>query len=191
VAVLKYRTIPRLNRFPFNTLSAERHLAQFRFIVPIASRITGFIGYIPWKQLASRRILGKVLGVLRRRRTLTISTRHFHQIVTKSGLFSALPARFLSRGNSMFLARCNLDCPVPPTGSDSISIGRNYAAKYHKLGHTCLNHVSILTSTAACLWAKCCMLFRQYPRATGSAAKTKSSPPFSPSVRSELLPQRC
>jgi hypothetical protein len=95
VAVLKYRTIPRLNRFPFNTLSAERHLAQFRFIVPIASRITGFIGYIPWKQLASRRILGKVLGVLRRRRTLTISTRHFHQIVTKSGLFSALPARFL------------------------------------------------------------------------------------------------
>jgi hypothetical protein len=96
VAVLKYLTIPRLNRLPFNTPSAEWHLTQFRFIVPIASGIAGSIGYIAWEQLASGRILGKVLCILKFRRNLIISTRHFHQIVTKTGLFSALQARFLN-----------------------------------------------------------------------------------------------
>jgi hypothetical protein len=96
VTVLKYLTIPRLNCLPFNTPSEELHLAQIRFIVPIASGITGSIGYIAWKQLASGRILCKVLGVLRFRRNLTISTHHFHQIVSKSGLFPALPARLLN-----------------------------------------------------------------------------------------------
>jgi hypothetical protein len=65
VAVLKYFTGPRLNSLPFNTPSAERHLAHFRFIVPIASGIAGSIDYIAWKQLASGGILSKVLGVLR------------------------------------------------------------------------------------------------------------------------------
>jgi hypothetical protein len=37
VAVLNYLTIPGLNRLPFNTPSAERHLAHFRFIIQIAS----------------------------------------------------------------------------------------------------------------------------------------------------------
>ncbi len=59
VAVLKYLTISRLNSLPFNTPSTERHLAQFSFIVPIASGIAGSIGYIAWKQVASGKILGK------------------------------------------------------------------------------------------------------------------------------------
>jgi hypothetical protein len=84
VAVLKYLTIPRLNRLPFTTPSAERHLAHFRFIVPIASEIAGSIGYVAWKQLATGGILSKVLrlGVLRFRRNLTNSSRQFHQSVT-------------------------------------------------------------------------------------------------------------
>jgi hypothetical protein len=95
VAVLKYLTIPRLNRLPFNTPSAERHLAHFRFIVPIASGFAGSIGCIAWKQLASGGILSKLLGILRFRRNLAIAGCHFHQIVTKRGLFSPLPARLL------------------------------------------------------------------------------------------------
>jgi hypothetical protein len=77
VAVLKYLTIPRLNRLPFNTPSAEWHLAHFRFIVLIASEIAGSIGYIAWKQLSSGGILSTVLGVLRFCRNLTFDCRHF------------------------------------------------------------------------------------------------------------------
>jgi hypothetical protein len=50
VAMLNYLTIPRLNRLPFNMPARalrEGHLANFRFIIPIASRIApppGFSG---------------------------------------------------------------------------------------------------------------------------------------------------
>ncbi len=67
---------------PFNVPSVEEHLAHFRSIVLIASGIAGSIGQIALKQHASGGIVSGVVGVVRFRRKITVTSRHFEQTVT-------------------------------------------------------------------------------------------------------------
>ena len=62
IDILAILTIPRLNNVPFYSPSAFGNLAQFRFLVLIASGITQSSSIIAWKQLASGRIVGGVVG---------------------------------------------------------------------------------------------------------------------------------
>jgi hypothetical protein len=144
VAMLNYLTIPRLNRLPFNMPARalrEGHLANFRFIIPIASRVA--------PPLDSRDPTGASLEATcqrwnpqwsRRRRPIP-SKIHVRQQPLSANCFGLLCfLHFLpvfcfstaisieplsSSGSHMFLVRYNLDSPVPPPGSKSISIGRN------------------------------------------------------------------